>query len=163
MEEIQQLIAAAFRGVVLGGGISLRQAQVIDRYGEGVTDAEFDRLPLQEITNDWSRVPLEELERDCVAHLDAEGYRYYIPAFMLSVLKKYDSSSMRVIGTLGSLYPKKDMWAYHMGQYAMLNQAQLEAIASYVSALPSLVPLDGEEKTIVPRALRNYWGQFVRQ
>lgn len=163
MEEIQQRIAVAFHGVVLGGGISLRQAQAIDAYREGVTDAEFDRLPLQEIGDDWSRVPLEELERNCVSHLDAAGYRYYIPAFLLSVIKKYDPSSMRVIGTLASLYPKKDMWAFHMGQYEMLNQAQLEAIANYVSVLPSLVPLDGEHRSIIPRALRNYWGQFLRQ
>ena len=84
------LIESAFAGVVLGQGISLRQAQVIDSYGKGVTDAEFARIPLQEITNDWSQVALEELDRDCVAHLDAEGFRYYIPALMLALVSRYE-------------------------------------------------------------------------
>src|ERR1043165_4439155 len=132
-------VSAAFDGVTLGNGISIRQSKVIERYGTGVSDRDFARIPLQEITGDWSRIPLEELECACVAHLDSEGYRYYIPALMLSVLRRYDTSSMRVIGTISSLYPKKDMWAYHMGQYAALNSDQLQAIASYVNALPLLL------------------------
>lgn len=48
----EKLIRTAFAGVTLGNGISLRQAQVIDRYGEDVTDAEFDALPRQEVTSD---------------------------------------------------------------------------------------------------------------
>jgi hypothetical protein len=32
---------------------------------------------------------------------------------------------MRVIGTLGGLYPKKgDEWQYHMHRYSLLNPAQ---------------------------------------
>src|SRR5215469_15804011 len=53
-------------------------------------------------------VPPDELERNCIAHLDALGFRYYIPALMLSVLDHYEPLSMRVIGTLAGLYPKKD-------------------------------------------------------
>jgi multidrug efflux pump subunit AcrB len=57
----------------------------------------------------------DELEHNCIAHLDALGFRYYIPALMLSVLNRYDASSMRVIGTLGGLYPKKDsLWEHAM-------------------------------------------------
>ncbi|HXO88320.1 MAG TPA: DUF6714 family protein [Candidatus Acidoferrales bacterium] len=62
----------------------------------------------------WSQVTLDELERDCTAHLDALGFRYYIQALMLSVLDRYEPSSMRVIGTLAGLYPKKgDSWEHH--------------------------------------------------
>jgi len=84
-----------------------------------------------------SQVPLDELERDCIAHLDAGGFRYYIPALMLSVLKHYDSASMRVIGTLNSLYPKKDhSWEYQMLRYSLLNHAQKTAIARFLEAVP---------------------------
>jgi hypothetical protein len=70
---------------------------------------------------------------------------------------------MRVIGTLGALYPKKDnSWEYHMHRYSLLNPAQKTAIALFLDALPKLVELDSEDQTIVPRALRNYWGEYLR-
>lgn len=101
--EIQQ----AFHGVTLDKGMSLRRAQYADRFQDAVWNAHSTSLSKGEITNDWSQVSLDELERDCIALLDPFGFRYYIPALMLSVLDHYDSSSMRVIGTLSGLYPKK--------------------------------------------------------
>ncbi|MBV9523703.1 MAG: hypothetical protein JO010_12965, partial [Alphaproteobacteria bacterium] len=152
----------AFRGVVLGGGISLRQTAVMDDYGRGVSPAEFAALPRGEITENWSRVPLDELERGCLGHLDAEGFRYYIPALMLSVLNHYDKSSMRVIGTILGLYPKKDSWSYCMSRYSLLTPAQKSAIAGFLAALPELIELYGGDRQILPRALRNYWHEFLR-
>jgi hypothetical protein len=70
---LEAQIRQAFAGVTLGKGISFRQAQVIDRYGEGVTDEEFEALPRSEVTESWTDVPFDELERDCVAHLDDAG------------------------------------------------------------------------------------------
>ena len=154
---VESEIRGAFRGVTLGRGISLRRAQFIDAGCTVHSDSST------EVTNDWSRVPLEDLEGNCTAHLDAEGFRYYIPALMLSVLKHYDSASMRVIGTLSGLYPKKDhSWEYHMLRYSLLDLAQKKAIARFLTLLPELVELDNEDQKIVPRALRNYWGEYLR-
>src|ERR1035438_849707 len=99
-EAVTDAIQTAFKGVTLGQGISLRQAEMIDRTRDSVTPSEYRALLSGEVTNDWSRVPLIELERDYIAHLDARGFRYYVPALMLSVLERYESVSMRVIGTL---------------------------------------------------------------
>lgn len=152
--DVEDRIRDAFRGIKLGGGVSLRQAQAID------SRAPFPRSDSEE-TDDWSLVSIDELERDCVAHLDPRGLRYYIPALMLSLLSHYDGASMRVIGTLGALYPKKDDWQYHMRLYSMLDDAQKSAIAGFLAALHQLVELDFAEETTVRRALRNYWGQFL--
>jgi len=151
-------IRKAFSGVTLDRKISLTQAQLFD----GAARKEY--VPAQrETTDDWSRVPLEELEKDFIAHLDALGFRSYIPALMLSVLDHYDSSSMRVIGTLTGLYPKKDDgWEYHMHRYSLLSLAQRTAIARFLAALPELVELDVEDQKIVGRSLRNYWGQYLQ-
>jgi hypothetical protein len=155
-------IRTAFRGVTLGLGMSLRQAQFADRFQDAVWNAHSDSLGKGEIRDDWSKVPLDELERDCIAHLDALGFRYYIPALMLSVFDSYESSSMRVIGTLSGLYPKKDSsWAYSMHRYSLLDAAQKTAIARFLAALPELVELGFEDQKIVPRALRNYWGDYL--
>ena len=160
---VESEIQMAFRGVTLGEGVSLRQAQSADRSRDDVFNAHSASLTPGEIVDDWSRVPLDELERNCIAHLDAGGFRYYIPALILSVLKHYDSGSMRVIGTLNSLYPKRDdSWEYQMLRYSLLNHAQKTAIARFLAALPKLVELDFEDQKVVPRALRNYWGEYLQ-
>jgi len=68
---VEDRIRAAFHAVALGRGVSSRQAQAID---SGARSASSDI----EETNDWAQITLDELERDCIAHLDAEGFRYYI-------------------------------------------------------------------------------------
>jgi hypothetical protein len=156
---VEQKIRSAFRGVTLGAGTSLRRAQLVDAPSREYVESSTQR----EIVGDWSQVPLDELERDCVAHLDALGFRYYIPALMLSVLDHYDSSSMRVIGTLTVLYPKKDnTWEYHMHRYSLLDATQKAAIAQFLAELPKLVELDSESQKTVERALRNYWGEYFQ-
>ena len=159
---VESEIRMAFRSVTLGRGTSLRQAQLADGFQDIVRNAHSASPADGEITDDWSRVPLDELERDCIAHLDALGFRYYIPALMLSVLNHYESSSMRVIGTLDGLYPKKDYWEYYMYRYSHLNPMQKTAIARFLAALPKLVELDFEHQKTVPRALRNYWGEYLQ-
>jgi hypothetical protein len=82
---------------------------------------------------------------------------------MLSVLEHYNSSSMRVIGTLTGLYPKKDnAWEYHMQRYSLLDAMQRTAIAQFLAELPKLVELDSEGQRAVQRALRNYWGEYLQ-
>ena len=71
---VQSTIHSAFSGVVLGNGISIRQSEVIDRYGRVCTVEEFRALPRNEITDDWERIPDEELERACIAHLDQKVF-----------------------------------------------------------------------------------------
>jgi uncharacterized protein DUF6714 len=165
---LENEIRVAFKSVELGKGMSLREAQREDRvYGgnHGLPPT----APGAGITHDWSQVTLDELERDCIAHLDALGFRYYIPALMLSLLDHYDPASMRVIGTLGSLYPKRGgipekggEWQYHMQRYSLFNSQQKAAIAHFLAALPRLVELEPTDQRIVERALRNYWGEYLQ-
>ena len=155
---VEAQIRTAFAGVTLGKGMSLRQAQVADRYGEGVTEAEYESLPRGETTNSWADVSFSELEHDCVAHLDNEGLRYYLPALMLSLLSNYDPASMRVIGTISALYPAA------IGperRYTYLTDDQHQAVACFVEALPRLAALTTEDSKLVSRALRIYWGRFA--
>jgi hypothetical protein len=159
---VESEIKTAFRGVTLGAGVSLRHAQLADRPREVAHNLDRASHAPREIVDDWSQVTLDELERDCTAQLDAAGFRYYIPALMLSVLNHYDSASMRVIGTLAGLYPKKDHhWEYDVRRYSLLNHAQKTAIARFLAALPKLVELDSQDQKIVARALRNYWEQHL--
>ena len=155
---LENKIRVAFRGVVLGGGVSLRQAQIADCYGDDVQGESFEHLPPEEPKHDWTRVQLREDNSDCIAHLDAEGLRYYLPALMLSVLADYDARSMRVIGTLSALDPRG---AYADRRLAMLNDEQRQAIAYFLKALPELVELRYGDADLVLSLLSAYWQQFL--
>jgi hypothetical protein len=158
-EELRKIIETAFRGVMLDGGLSLEQTKVIDNYGRGVTNDEFSALPKKEVTDDWRQIAISRLdEAETLAHLDAKGFAYYIPALLLRLLENYDRSSMMCIGTLSNLYPKTDD---HKHLYSHLTEQQNRAIALYLKALSDLVELDTTDKTIVERALRNHWSKYL--
>lgn len=160
--QLRAAISKAFEGVKLGSGMTLRQAQATDRYlEEPLSPAQYAALRRGDVTENWAYVPRSELDRDCVAHLDAEGLRYYLPALMLSVLDAYEPSEMRVIGTLMALCPDKKGWPYHMERYKLLNAAQKAAIALFLQTLPRSVPMDREDSLSIERALRNYWHEFL--
>ena len=160
-EEIKNVIKNAFSGVTLDGGISLEQTKIIDNYGRGVTDEEFTALPKKEVTDNWQEIPIYLLdEAECLPHFDRKGFRYYIPALMLRLLENYDFTSMMTIGTLSILYPKLEGWEY---LYSLLNEQQKQAIALYLKALPNLVDLQTENKTVVERAFNKYWSKYMVQ
>jgi hypothetical protein len=159
-EEIVNLINSAFEGVVLGKGISLNQSKIIDNYGRGCTDEEFGALPDSETTDNWQEIPLKELDdADCIAHMDYEGIRYYIPALMIRLLDNYDACEMMSIGTLSFLYPYKDYWNSRMSMYGFFADQQRFAMASYLKALPNLVELKEDDLARVRRAIERYWNE----
>lgn len=160
--EVTAAVVTAFNGVSLGGGCSLRSAEEADHWGRPpFTNPEA--FPDVDIVNDWAALSIETLDHfPYLAHMDAEGFRYYIPAFMLSLIADYEPSSMRVICTLSALYPKRDgLWDYHISLYSLLNREQCIAIAHYLQELPSLIGFDYGEQKSNERALRNYWHQFL--
>jgi hypothetical protein len=156
---IESEIRKAFRGVTLGQGLSLAQLAAADTV---VRNENSTSIAHGQITEDWCQILLAELESDHIALLDAFGFRYYIPALMLSALNCYEPGTMRVISTLSGLYPKKDSWDYDMHRYSLLNPSQKAAIARFLQALPDLIKLEFEDQKIIQRALRNYWGQYLQ-
>jgi len=94
-------------------------------------------------------VPLKELESESIAHLDVLGFRYDIPALMLSVLGRYESSNLRVIGTLKGVYPKKDnRWEYHMHRYGVRDQ-EVRAALDQKCRLPARRQVTGNRLTLL--------------
>jgi hypothetical protein len=156
-ERIRSTFQNAFSGVDLGRGMSIRQSEATDHYGEGYTAQEYEDLPKNEVTSDWQRVPLEELERACVGHFDAHAYRYYIPALAMSVIEHYDGTSMRVIGTLMSLQ-RNDHYAR---MYELLNAKQKAAIALFLAHAPEVVPFRFNEEAEVSASRLAYWDQYL--
>jgi len=164
-QDVEHEIRAAFSGVVLGNGISISQAEILDRYGKDrngapVSDTQFRDLKSADETERWDKVAPGDLERSAIAHFDAEGLCYYLPALMISVIDHYDPVSLRVIGTFSALDPRP-MSGYHAERYARLDEAKKRAIARFLTILPSLVTLDRADTVRIERALNAYWHSFL--
>jgi len=168
-EIVEAAIRSAFAGVRLGSGISLQQARLID---EGLTSdmsqAEFAAIPRYETTGDWTQIAESELVCDAIAHLDADGLRYYLPALMLWLLDHYNAdfiidldAEMTVIGTMSALAPSAEFARYRSHIYDGFTVEQRAAMAKYVAALPRLVDLNHDDAIRVSRSMRRYWAQFL--
>lgn len=166
-ENLEAEIKSAFAGVVLGDGVSIGHAEFIDCWGKNpdgsqISDEQYRAITTNDVVDDWTQVTLEELERDNIAHFDPAGLRYYLPALMLSLLDRYDPSSMRTIGTLHGLLPSPDYppdVAAH--RFSLLSPTQKIAVARFLLLLPELAKLDREDEKIVRRALERYWAVFL--
>src|SRR6266511_990932 len=167
-DEIKEAIRSAFADVRLGSGFSLRQAQAIDGTIFGHEPWHGGPHP-DEIIDDWTRVPESELLRDNIAHLDADGLHYYLPALMLWLLDHYndedrlftDGAEMTAIGTMMALAPPPMFAGNYRDAYDSFSAEQKAAIASYVEALPRLVNLDYGDATEIEASLDDYWAQFL--
>jgi hypothetical protein len=58
------------------------------------------------ITDDWSQVSPEDLEREPTAHLDELRFRYYIPELMLGALGRDESSNSATRRVVNSISAK---------------------------------------------------------
>ena len=166
---VEASIRAAFAGVTLGDGVSLRQAALLDASDEEATAGQLAHARDGEITEDWAAVPAEELARDNIAQLDAAGLRYYLPALALWLLDRYDDAAgrladvgvgMTVIGTLDALAPSALFADELFEVYDGFTPAQREALAGYLRALPDLVALDDPDAERIEIAVEEYWSQF---
>jgi hypothetical protein len=167
-DDIEAAIRSAFAGVRLGSGTSLQQARLFDEYTE-LSEAELAEVPRLETTDDWTQITDDELVCNALAHLDAEGLRYYLPPLMLWLLEHYNDedltldgeASMTVIGTMSRLAPYAEFAKHHWEIYDEFTLEQRMAVARYVEAVPCLVELDYEDATRVSRAMERYWSQFL--
>jgi uncharacterized protein DUF6714 len=155
------LIREAFRGVKLGDGTSLRQAKIIDGYGQGYSDEQFEVEKRAEITEDWERVPASELELDNIAHLDSEGMRYYLPALMVALLDRYDANAMWTIGTVSAIDVRGRLSAYKLSQLSLLTFEQRSAVAVWCKSMSRFVDVSPDDRRIVDRAVDAYWCEFL--
>lgn len=155
------LLERAFAGVTLGAGVSLRQAQLLDDMDYD-PDHRYAAARARDEVDDWRRIPRTDLETlSYLAHVDAEGFRFYLPALLCSLIRDYDDTAMRVIQTLYGLCPTEKNWDHCMERYAVLDAEQMAAVATVLSRLSSVVDLTSEDATIVRRALRDYWNHFL--
>ena len=120
-------IESAFDGVRLGNGVSLHQARALDNYESGEEAAAAARTFDTEET--WQEIPDEKVDRlgDALSFLDAEGFRFYIPRFMVYTLHHYGASSSFACASAAyfAQYPPDSR------HYALLSPDQRQAVIDF--------------------------------
>jgi len=156
---LKSVIESAFADVTLSGGVSLRQAEVMDNYGEGCSEEKFAALPLEEVTTDWRHIPRDELDRNpYLSYMDPPGFRYYIPAFMHSMIDAPTQYVDRWSATLHSLCPKSgDLWDHSMMHYSALDLKQRSAIAAFLEWVSEDTRFRESNRKDAKEALATYW------
>ena len=92
--ELISRIEAAFEGVTLGNGISLAESVALDQH-EAFEDRATARL--RDEKTDWQKlVGDSELTREGFTggpiFMDAEGLRFYLPAYLITAIKDRSES-----------------------------------------------------------------------
>ena len=156
-------ITAAFDGVPLGGGVTLHQARSMDDY-------EYEWAQLAARSRDaearWQDVAEDKLRElhDVHPFLDPEGFRFYIPAFMIWVLRHLDDETDEHRGlNCSTIYSFKtgqpsDPW--HSDQrerFALLNPQQSRSVCGFLRHLARYDPSSRED---AESFLAAYWGRF---
>ncbi len=147
VEELCERIKDAFAGVKLGNGIGLWEAKALDYLESPKVRA---RYRLRDEAEDWTRIPDRVLNQRHASpsFLDAEGFRFYMPAIMSA--------------TLRGGYKFDFVWHLthfeHLGhtQYELLNRQQRSIVREFLIFSAS-DPDSTNWGDDIMHALETYW------
>ena len=142
-QRVRETVESAFDGVPRPG-TSLLQFQLIDQKGMAgtITDEEWRLAGTARTDATWQDISDLEIEHSgCqLAHMQADAFRYYLPAYLLYVMGRASSSvwESAIHGfVVFALTPSKLHPTYTAMQYGLLNARQHEAIAMFLEYMAS--------------------------
>lgn len=149
VDRLYRLIEEAFADVKLGGGIGLMEAQGLDDYANATTLAAYRA---GDEKDDWHRISADALNRcsSSLSFFDAEGMRFYLPAFLLADLKG--------LYNYGMAFCLTELGGHHRRQFMLLSPAQRDAVRAfllYIYADPDYQ----FDRPRIRRALNTYWSE----
>lgn len=130
-------IEDAFAGVILGDGVSLKEAEELDGSGGWTIPEDFAAERQGAEVEDWTRIPDEEIEMcsSAMIFMDLEGRRFHIPAYMRFTLERYEESeSCTTDFTVGRLCGEGDI----LQLKPLLSAAQIDAIVQFLRTVDAM-------------------------
>lgn len=119
--------------------VSLRQFVLTDQKGMAgtITDEEWDLAGILRTDARWQDISALEIEYcDCqLAHMQADEFRYYLPAYMLYSLDHAQDSildGMIAGAVIFGLTPSEYDASYSASQYSLLDRPQRQAVAAFL-------------------------------
>lgn len=151
-------IRMAFHGISRSDGVTLHEARAIDGHKSEEERKNARRLDKD---NSWDEVPDAHIEQyyDVFSFFDVEGFRYYLPAYMIWAVKHFDvsqsCSSDNVIYVLShsTILLERDTQVFNS-----FNLVQCRAICRFLKFMasnPTFADADAANA-----ALREHWGKY---
>jgi hypothetical protein len=160
IEELIQIIEMAFDGVPQPQDITLHVAEAHDNY-----DYDLDIKHRQsDFIGRWQDVPTEHIEKcqAALSYVDKIGMRFYLPAFMVWILKNFGSpriSAEHTLYTLDDHSNSKDLVEYHKEQFSLFTSAQLRACALFVKFCANDTT-DFTDSYFAEKSYQRYWARY---
>jgi hypothetical protein len=146
-DELIITISEAFRGVTLGNGVGLQQAQGLDDYEDEETCAAYREGDEKE---DWRAISSDELNgcQSSLSFFDAEGMRFHLPAYMIAELRgEYD---------FGMSFCLTHLDAHGRTYFAALSTVQRKAVREFLLFLRD-DPDYQLDRAEIDQALVSFW------
>lgn len=146
-DRICSMISAAFADVKLGEGIGLWEAQGLDDYEDEQTCMKYRE---RDEKLNWKIITDEDLERcnSSPSFLDAEGFRFHLPAFMIADLR--DAYGFDFIYSMINFQHLK------YERYKLLSPLQRQAVREYLIWHRD-DPQNDSDRPEIEKALSSYW------
>ena len=137
--ELVGFIEEVFAGVTIGDSCSLREAELEGQYGmnRGVTLKEREMARSKDVLDNWKNIAYEDI-RDISApfsFLTDEGFRYYIPAYMIGTLSIMESQDYSPFDTpLCTVFALtyRTPGTYRPHQFKILDDMQIQAVTRFL-------------------------------
>jgi len=141
-------IGRVFRGVKRGQGITLHETEVMDHYG---SKEQRQAARRKDTDQDWREVRDEWIEEfggvGGLTFLDAEGFRYYLPAYMSYWVRKGEEPNDLAYQLQGI-----DRWPFQ----ELFRPQEKATIARFLEYVRVTFQNEGAAK-----ALRKFWGCYL--
>ncbi len=149
-------ITAAFDGVAREDGVSLRESRMIDNYGCDEERAEARRLDIDTRWRDVSNADLRDYYY-ALHYLDAKGFRYYLPAYLIWDLRENTSPEHGIVSdTLWHLHPPDD--DSQLERFRLITPQQGRAVCSFLRFV-AIHGSEGEREEAAGH-LSDYWSRY---
>ncbi len=140
---------------------TVHEAELVDDTTfRNVTDVEIEKAIQMDKVSHWNEVQFEHLE-ECEAalsHIEEDGFKFYIPAFMILGLKKLvveDEGSTTLDQVVFHL---THLDVYTSSKICQLNDPQKKSVCIFLRYLNNLENVD--YYTDIPKSLESYWDKF---
>ena len=147
-------IRDAFRGTAPGNGTTIHEADLEGCYTD---DSERLAARAKDTETNWEDVPNWKIERfsSVMPFFDAEGYRFYIPAYMIWTLKNWRTSSLFIVDSvLWSFgYRSSD---FNAERHQILSPVQLHASYRFIK---HFCEFSGDEEQL--HAMKTFWYKYA--
>jgi len=154
--ELAAEIEQAFDGVKREDGTTLQAARVLDDYGSRPDQLEPGQADTQDRWQDISRDTIEELY-DAVAFLDAKGFCYYLPAYMVWTLRCGLESDCPAAACVTQELLRPD----RQKEAESLTPDQLRATARFLEFVSQRDEAYGQAAVSAGDALERHWGRHL--